>query len=461
MLDRERVHGRREIPVDEQKADHGRGEGGPHATDGRDHDDEQQEQQEDAGEPQIGAQVREDPREERQADGPEHEAEDHAPPRQCAGAARPRDRGVRAVLGPADHVDVEADAGVADHPVDHRAAGELREAGPARRAEDDLRCVERARRRHERLTDVCADDLAVGPTDLLHELTLAIEAGGGPTGEPVLRPHVNGKQVALRPRCHPRCPPHEAFTVGGARQRDDDALPRLPRPVDAVPLPVVEERIVDAVGDPEQGELPERAQVPRPEVVPERGVNPLSGIDVAVCHPAADGLGSHVDELDLVRTPHHRVGDGLLLLDPGDLLDDVVDRLEMLDVECRDHRDPRVEEALHVFPALLVPRARHVGVGQLVDEGDLRPAGDDRVDVHLLEGGAPVVDVRPRHHLETGELCGSLGPAVRLDEADDDVRATFGAPATLSEHRVRLPHPWSGAEVDAKRSPCHGSPCHG
>ena len=266
---------------------------------------------------------------------------------------------------------------------------------------------------------------------------------------------MNGEQVALRPRCHPRCPPHEAFTVGGARQRDDDALPRLPRPVDAVPLPVVEERVVDAVGDPEQRELPERAQVPGAEVVPERGVDPLGGIDVAVRHPAADRLGSHVDELDLVRAPHDRVGDRLLLLDPGDLLDDVVDRLEMLDVECRDHRDPGVEEALHVLPALLVPRARHVRVGELVDERDLGPARDDRVDVHLLEGRAPVLDVRPRHHLETRELRGGLRAAVRLDVADDDVRAAFGAPATLSEHRERLPDPWSGAEVDAKRSSCH------
>ena len=61
VLDRERVHGRREVPVDEQEADHGRGEGGPHAADGGDHDDEQQEQEEDGGELEVGAQVREDP----------------------------------------------------------------------------------------------------------------------------------------------------------------------------------------------------------------------------------------------------------------------------------------------------------------------------------------------------------------------------------------------------------------
>ena len=45
-----------------------------------------------------------------------------------------------------------------------------------------------------------------------------------------------------------------------------------------------------------------------------------------------------------------------LLLDAGDLLDDVVHRLEVLDVDGRDHVDPGVEQLLDVLPALLVAR---------------------------------------------------------------------------------------------------------
>ena len=169
----------------------------------------------------------------------------------------------------------------------------------------------------------------------------AVEPVGGAAGEAVLRPHVDGEEVALRPRRHARCAPHEALAVGGARQRDDDALARLPGPVDAVALAVVEQRVVDAVGDPEQRELAQRAEVAGAEVVPERRVDPLGRVDVPVRHPAPDRLGRHVDELDLVGPPHDGVGDRLLLLDAGDLLDDVVDRLEVLDVERRDHGDAR------------------------------------------------------------------------------------------------------------------------
>ena len=74
-LDRERVHGWREVPVHEQKADHRGGERGPDAADGGDHDDQQQEEQEDAREPEIGAQVRQHPGQQREADRREEEPE--------------------------------------------------------------------------------------------------------------------------------------------------------------------------------------------------------------------------------------------------------------------------------------------------------------------------------------------------------------------------------------------------
>ncbi len=54
---------------------------------------------------------------------------------------------------------------------------------------------------------------------------------------------------------------------------------------------------------------------------------------------------------------------------------DVVERLEVLDVERRDHVDAGVEQLLDVLPALLVARSGRVGVGVLVDEHDCGPAG--------------------------------------------------------------------------------------
>ena len=61
-----------------------------------------------------------------------------------------------------------------------------------------------------------------------------------------------------------------------------------------------------------------------------------------------------------------------------------------------------------------------------------------RVDVHLLERRAAVLDLPPGHDLEVAELLGGARPTVGLDEPDHDVGATLVAPAALVEHGERL-----------------------
>ena len=174
-------------------------------------------------------------------------------------------------------------------------------------------------------------------------------------------------------------------------------------------------------------------------------------------HAPTQRLGAHVDQLDLVGRSHDLVGNGLALGDAGDALNDVVQRLEVLDVDRRDDGDARVEQLLDVLPALRVPGAGHVGVRELVDQRDLGLAREDRVDVHLLEGLAAVLDDLAGHDLEAVELGDCLRPVVGLDQADDDVgSAAFLAPAALVEHGEGLAHTRRGAEIDAQArlEPC-------
>ena len=88
-----------------------------------------------------------------------------------------------------------------------------------------------------------------------------------------------------------------------------------------------------------------------------------------------------------------------------------------------------------------LPRPRHVGVRELVDQGDLGPPGQHRVDVHLLEPGAAVLEPPPRHDLEAADLLGGVRPAVRLDESDHHVGAPLGAPAPSLSIANVLPTP--------------------
>ena len=128
-------------------------------------------------------------------------------------------------------------------------------------------------------------------------------------------------------------PAHEVIRVGRTGQGHDDPLAGLPRPRDAVTVAVLVQGVVDPVGHPQQGQFTQRRQVARPEVVAERGVDLVGAVDVAVGQPSSQGLGRHVDELDLIGSPYGVIGHGLPLADPGDPFDDVVERLEVLDVD--------------------------------------------------------------------------------------------------------------------------------
>ena len=94
--------------------------------------------------------------------------------------------------------------------------------------------------------------------------------------------------------------------------------------------------------------------------------------------------------------------------------------------------------------------AGRVGVGELVDQRDLRPAGQDGVEVHLLEPAALVLDAPARDDLEALEQRLGLLPAVGFDDADDDVVAVLHAGARGLQHLVGLADAGGGADEDAQ-----------
>ena len=117
---------------------------------------------------------------------------------------------------------------------------------------------------------------------------------------------------------------------------------------------------------------------------------------------------------------------------------------------------PAREELLDVLPALLVARAGHVGVRELVDQRHLRRAREHRVDVHLLERRAAVRDDVTGHDLEVADLRLRVRSAVGLDEPDDDVGAAARPPgpfvrASRRSCRRRARH---RGRCEACRAPC-------
>jgi hypothetical protein len=121
------------------------------------------------------------------------------------------------------------------------------------------------------------------------------------------------------------------------------------------------------------------------------------------------------------------------------VLDFVGDALQVLDIHGGDHVEAGPEQLQYILPAFLVPaRSRHVRVGKLVDQGELRLPAQDGVDVHFLQLAAPVLDGLARDDLQAADEFFGQPPAVALDEPDDDIGPWLLAAVSLVQHREGL-----------------------
>ena len=82
-----------------------------------------------------------------------------------------------------------------------------------------------------------------------------------------------------------------------------------------------------------------------------------------------------------------------MLRDLGDPFHFFVQGGQVRDVECGHHIDAGIEQFFHVLPAFLMPRPRHIGVSELVDQNNIRSAGPHRVVVGFVEYRVAVGDL--------------------------------------------------------------------
>ena len=244
------------------------------------------------------------------------------------------------------------------------------------------------------------------------------------------------------------CVAHQPSGARVLADADQHPLACGPGAGDGIGLHVGEELGVDALGGAAERKLPERSEVARGEVVREGTARSLAEVDLALLQALDQVVGGDVDDLDVVGAVDDRVGYGLADADAGDLGDDVVEALDVLDVDGGVDIDAGGEQLLDVEVALGVAAAGGVGVGKLVDEDEFRAAHKESFEIHLLEHPALVVDLAPRDHLEAAHQRSGLGAAVGFDDADHDIDAVFQFRLRRDQHLVGLADTGSGAEED-------------
>ena len=110
----------------------------------------------------------------------------------------------------------------------------------------------------------------------------------------------------------------------------------------------------------------------------------------------------------------------------------------MLDIDRAQDIDLAIQQQKDILVPFGEAGALDVGVGELVDECNLRRAREHGVDVHLGEEGALVLDLAARHLFKFCCELRCAEAAVCFHNADHDVFASIAAADALAQHAERL-----------------------
>src|SRR5262249_44754728 len=137
---------------------------------------------------------------------------------------------------------------------------------------------------------------------------------------------------------------HHRDIAGLLADADEDALAGGPWPRDRMLTHVADHLLVDPLCGATERELAEGGEVAWGGIVADGALCLLRQVDLAFLEALDQILGGEIDELDLVGPVDDPIRHRLAHADAGDLGDDVVEALDMLDVERRIDVDAGSEQ---------------------------------------------------------------------------------------------------------------------
>ena len=273
------------------------------------------------------------------------------------------------------------------------------------------------------------------------------------------------QQVPAGPGGDTGRPADQHLALRATAERDHHPLPGLTAAGIAATAEVPPRAAGQRGGQPPQGQLAQRRQVPRLEPAAQRRLRLVRRVDVAAGQPVPQGLRRHVHQLDLARRADDRIGHTLPGRGAGDLRHHVGQGIQVPDTDGGDHVDSRRKQLLDVLPSRAVPRAGRVAVREIVHQRHGGAAGEHRAEVHLLGQRALGWDFGGGNDLKTGQEVFGVRPAVRSRARHHHVGAVLRAPAALAEQRAGGAGAGCVAQVDPQtptdgRSPGPGVSTH-
>jgi hypothetical protein len=184
--------------------------------------------------------------------------------------------------------------------------------------------------------------------------------------------------------------------------------------------------------------------------VQQRAFGLVRNIDLAFAQALDEIVRRDVDQLDRIGAIEDGIRDGFAHPDAGDLRDDVVEALDVLDVHGGIDVDAMAEDFLDVEITLGMAAARRVGVSEFVDQHDLGAQRDDGIEVHFLDGLAAIGHRFAGDDRQPLEQRLGLLASMGFHHADDHIGAVLAFGAGVLEHFIGLADARSGADEYAQ-----------
>ncbi len=260
--------------------------------------------------------------------------------------------------------------------------------------------------------------------------------------------HIDDGPRSAQPIGEAPCVSDQPLAAPLAVDADQQPVARGPGAGNGVAAHVSDHLLVDALRRPPQRQLAQRRQIARREIMANCALGLVRHVNLAVLQSLDQILGREVDDLDIIRRVDDGIRHGLAHADARDARHHVVQALDVLDIQGRVNIDPGAKQLLHVEVALRMPAARCVAVRKLVHQHELRAAGEDAVQVHLLEAAAAILELPARHPFDAVQQRFGFFPSVRLDDARHRVDPLAPPGLGRQQHLVGLADTGRGAEKD-------------
>src|SRR5579871_490081 len=124
-------------------------------------------------------------------------------------------------------------------------------------------------------------------------------------------------------------------------------------------------------------------------------------VDLSLFQALDQIVGREINKFDGVSAIEHRIRNSFAYADVSYLGDNVVQAFNVLDIYRGIDIDAMAQQLFDVQVAFRMTAPECIGVGEFIDQDDLRPAGDDGIEVHLLQQLTSVLDALAGNDLQT------------------------------------------------------------